>query len=64
MGGGNLVRRQETGRNVDIGRFKKKMYNISLQTVVVGYFDFNSSPQPPGYQQFYFASMRVVEHGK
>ncbi|XP_076458267.1 thioredoxin domain-containing protein 11-like [Babylonia areolata] len=31
-------------------------------TVVVGYFDFNSSPQPPGFQQFFYASMRVVEH--
>ncbi|KAK7489104.1 hypothetical protein BaRGS_00019618 [Batillaria attramentaria] len=30
-------------------------------TAVVGYFDFNSSPQPPGFQQFYFAAMRVVE---
>lgn len=34
-----------------------------LQTVVVGHFDFNSSPQPPGFQQFYYAAMRVVEHG-
>ncbi|XP_041365008.1 thioredoxin domain-containing protein 11-like [Gigantopelta aegis] len=31
-------------------------------SAVLGYFDFNASPQPPGFQQFYLASMRVVEH--
>ncbi|ESO84927.1 hypothetical protein LOTGIDRAFT_131152, partial [Lottia gigantea] len=30
---------------------------------VLAYFDFNSSPQPPGYLQYYYASMRSVEHG-
>lgn len=34
------------------------------QTVVLGYFSFNSSPQPPGYKQFFYSSMRVVENGK
>lgn len=35
---------------------------ISLNdNAVIGYFDFNSSPQPPGYLQFYYASMRSVE---
>ncbi|GAB1602311.1 thioredoxin domain-containing protein 11-like isoform X1 [Argonauta hians] len=35
---------------------------VSLNdNAVIGYFDFNSSPQPPGYQQFYYASMRAIE---
>ncbi|CAI9718358.1 domain-containing 11-like [Octopus vulgaris] len=35
---------------------------VSLHdNAVIGYFDFNSSPQPPGYQQFYYASMRAIE---
>ncbi|XP_025095918.1 thioredoxin domain-containing protein 11-like isoform X3 [Pomacea canaliculata] len=35
---------------------------IQHDTVVLGYFSFNSSPQPPGYKQFFYASMRVVEN--
>ncbi|KAK6170535.1 hypothetical protein SNE40_018909 [Patella caerulea] len=31
-------------------------------TAVVAYFGFNTSPQPPGYLQYYYASMRSVEH--
>jgi hypothetical protein len=31
---------------------------------MVGFFDFNASPQPPGFQQFYYAAMRNVEAGK
>ncbi|XP_022316420.2 thioredoxin domain-containing protein 11-like [Crassostrea virginica] len=28
---------------------------------LIGFFDFNSSPQPPGFIQFYYASMRLLE---
>lgn len=28
---------------------------------MIGYFDMSSSPQPPGFQQFYYAAMRVIE---
>ena len=32
--------------------------------MVIGFFDFHASPQPPGYDQFYYASMRSIELGK
>ncbi len=31
------------------------------QHAVIGFFDFNDSPQPPGYEQFYFAALRALE---
>ncbi|XP_067672608.1 thioredoxin domain-containing protein 11-like isoform X1 [Haliotis asinina] len=38
-----------------------KSFVAKHDSAVVGYFDLNASPQPPGYQQFYFASMRMLE---
>ncbi|KAJ8319250.1 hypothetical protein KUTeg_004341 [Tegillarca granosa] len=31
-------------------------------TSVIGYFDFNASPQPPGYTQFYYSALRMIEY--
>lgn len=42
------------------GKEMQKFVSLN-DNAVIGYFDFNSSPQPPGYLQFYYASMRSVE---
>ena len=34
-----------------------------FQNTVIGYFDMSSSPQPPGFEQFYYAAMRIIETG-
>ena len=34
-----------------------------FQNSVIGYFDMSSSPQPPGFEQFYYAAMRIIETG-
>ena len=34
-----------------------------FQNTVIGYFDFHSSPQPPGFHQFYLAALRVISYG-
>lgn len=36
-----------------------------FQNTVIGYFDFNSSPQPPGldFHQFYLAALRTLSYG-
>ena len=33
---------------------------------MVGYFDFNTSPQPPGtpFHQFYLSALRVMSYGR
>lgn len=48
----------KTGFSIGIWR----MSNLVIQSVVLGFFDFHGSPQPPGYAQFYFASLRINEH--
>ncbi|KAH3861933.1 thioredoxin domain-containing protein 11-like [Dreissena polymorpha] len=37
-------------------------FSVQGDNTVIGYFDFNSSPQPPGqdYYQFYLAALRVI----
>ncbi|KAK3594865.1 hypothetical protein CHS0354_005939 [Potamilus streckersoni] len=41
-----------------------KQFIAKHDNAVIGYFDFNASPQPPGkdFLQFYFASLRIVEY--
>ena len=38
-------------------------YRVMFQNSVIGYFDMSSSPQPPGFEQFYYSAMRIVEAG-
>ncbi|XP_013398415.1 thioredoxin domain-containing protein 11 [Lingula anatina] len=37
-----------------------KALKIHSDNVVLSFFDFNASPQPPGLVQFYYASMRMI----
>ena len=37
---------------------------LIFQNSLIGFFDFNSSPQPPGFIQFYYASIRLLEKSK
>ncbi|XP_064639804.1 thioredoxin domain-containing protein 11-like [Lineus longissimus] len=34
---------------------------VQYDNAVIGYFDFYASPQPPGYSQFYYAALRILE---
>ncbi|XP_064609411.1 thioredoxin domain-containing protein 11-like [Liolophura sinensis] len=42
-------------------RQRLKDFISSQETSVVGYFDYGTSPEPPGFQQFYYAAMRICE---
>ncbi|XP_052788592.1 thioredoxin domain-containing protein 11-like [Mya arenaria] len=39
-------------------------FSVQSDNTVIGYFDFNSSPQPPGpaFHQFYLAALRVISY--
>ena len=43
--------------------FSIKIISV-FQHVVLGFFDFHASPQPPGYEQFYYAAIRTLEKGE
>ncbi|XP_069124262.1 thioredoxin domain-containing protein 11-like [Argopecten irradians] len=38
-----------------------KEFNSRYDNVMIGFFDFHASPQPPGYRQFYLTAMRLLE---